>query len=150
MRGKLSTIFICYATLCKWGVKRICYPTCANDVKLVQMTIETRYNIHCYATFADKVKLVQMGVETQYKCSLVMQLVQMSGETHVQYNVHLLCNLCRWCRFKQWTSGCNIKITMATKLFRQITDHGMHGGDTDHNNIHKVHVKGVYRATCED
>ena len=91
---------------------------CADKVELVQMGLKLSTIFICFATCADKVELVQMGL----KLSTVF-----------------ICYA---------TCGCNIQITMATKLFRPITtDHGMPGGDTAYNNILKVHLSGVYRAS---
>ena len=81
-----NTVQYLLCNWCKWEVKLstifICYATCANDVKLVQMTSETQYNNY----------------------SLVMQLCANEGGT--QYNIYL-CNLCKWhqtCANEGWNS----------------------------------------------
>ena len=110
MRGELSKIFIE-----GWNTVQYSFV-----MQLVQMRGGTHYNIvlcnlckwgvehnttfFCYSTCVDDVKLVQMRGGTQY-------------------NIHLLCNLCRWGWFMQWNT---YQITMATKLFRPLTNHGMH------------------------
>ena len=88
------------SNLCKWGVEN------SKVMHLVQMRsnlykwgVEHSTIFIRYADCVDDIKLVKMmsnlwrwGVE-QYS---YMQLVRMRGGT--QYNVHLLCNLCKWGR----------------------------------------------------
>jgi len=77
------------------GTIVICYATCADEVKLVQMRGGTQ---HSYAPCADEVKLVQTLVHVEHSicyatCANEVELVQMRGGT--QYNIHLFCSLCR-------------------------------------------------------
>ena len=97
--------------LCRWsqtcakkGWNMYSYATCANE----------GWNTYSYVTCAN-----EGWNSVQY--SFVMQFVQIRGGT--QYSIHL------WILYCVHVVELRVQclITMATKLFRPITDHGMHG-----------------------
>ena len=74
------------SNLYKWGVEHnstifICYATCANEVKLVQMRGGTQYNIHLFCSLC---RWPRTCADEGWN-STVMQLVKMRGGT--QYNI---------------------------------------------------------------